>query len=98
MSYTYGHEQAKKKPADLFQKLVSQGHSPGKARKLVQYGKKMSAKQLQCVRKQCVMCFMPKLNPALPKTGHVTKVITYLIYLQTNLVNTVSITNEIYCN
>ena len=45
MSYTYAHEQAKKKPADLFNQLVSQGHSPAKARKLVRYGKKMNAKQ-----------------------------------------------------
>ena len=32
MSYTYGHEQAKKKPTDLFQKILKQGHSPNKAK------------------------------------------------------------------
>lgn len=51
MSYTYGHEQAKKKPADLFQKLLKQGHSPDKARKLVTYGKKMGLKQQKAMRK-----------------------------------------------
>jgi hypothetical protein len=50
MSYTYGHEQTKKKPSDLFQKLVSQGHSPAKARKLVSYGKKMSGKQQKATK------------------------------------------------
>ena len=47
MSYTYGHEAAEKKtfvyPTSPFmKKLISQGYSPSKARKLVRYGKKMS--------------------------------------------------------
>lgn len=50
MSYTYGHEQAKKKPGDLFQQLLKQGHSPGKARKLVQYGRKMGLKQQKATK------------------------------------------------
>ena len=55
MSYTYGHEAAKKKTfvhpsSALMQKLILQGHSPGKARKLVQYGKKISGKQQKATK------------------------------------------------
>ena len=80
MSYTYGHEKAKKNPADLFQKLVSQGHSPGKARKLVQYGKKMSAKQQQG-HKKMRSAFAQAKSP-LPKTSRYKS--NYLPDLSTN--------------
>ena len=66
MSYTYAHEQAKKKPADLFNQLVSQGHSPAKARKLVRYGKKMGAKK-QKATKAMLMSFNKSLYQP-PKT------------------------------
>ena len=55
MSYTYGHEAAEKKtfvyPTSPFmKKLISQGYSPSKARKLVRYGKKMSLKQQKATK------------------------------------------------
>lgn len=80
MSYTYGHEQAKKKPTDLFQKLVLQGHSPGKARKLVQYGKKMSGKQFNAQKAMRHVFITAK--PALPKKGSYKS--NYLPDLSTN--------------
>ena len=71
MSYTYGHEAAEKKtfvyPTSPFmKKLISQGYSPSKARKLVRYGKKMSAKQQQGHKK--MRSAFAKSSP-LPKTA-----------------------------
>ena len=65
MSYTYGHEQAKKKPVDLFQQLIRQGHSPGKARKLVQYGQKINKKK-HAVSQQFMKPMKPRTSS--PKT------------------------------
>ena len=55
MSYTYGHEQAKKKPTDLFQKLVSQGSSTKKAKSLVRHVKKKQSNAMYRATNQLII-------------------------------------------